>query len=161
MDELTDSYGRLSTTAKEWKPPPSASSASSMRQSSSTSTTSNSYNTATPQSPSPISPRPVSSVLHQSPPGRNTPAMSTGNPASWQLEPRNNEWVPSAGATNKDFVPGTSWNSAPLAPLQQVSWGQGSDGKFCSDVAFFVVFTLRPTMHFGKLISFLVLFSPC
>jgi hypothetical protein len=131
MDELTSSYGQLSTTAKEWKP---------LRQSPSTSTSS-SVNNATSLSPStPINQRPVSSVLHQSPPGKSPgvsrqsslPVRDSGHVQS------QNYWNSGAHISSEK-----SWNNAPIAPFQQAqgSWGQGSDGKFCYQYSFLVCLT--------------------
>lgn len=83
MDELTDSLGQLSTTAKEWKP--------------------HQQSNAAPSYPtSPKTQRPVSSVLQVSPPGRT---VTTRDPTAsgWQAGA---EWKP---ATPKEFVP--SWKA--------------------------------------------------
>lgn len=121
MDELTNSYGQLSTTAKEWKP---------VRQSSFTSTSS-SVNNATSLLPStPISQRPVSSVLHQSPPGRSPGVLRQSSLPVGETDhvQSQNQW--DLGVHNH-FVSEKSWNNAPIAPLEQEQecWGQGSDGK--------------------------------
>jgi PAB-dependent poly(A)-specific ribonuclease subunit 3 len=86
MDELAETIGGLSTNAKEWKPSSQRGNAPSYHQN------------------SPTSPRPISSVLQVSPPGRS---VSTGSdPRGWQP---GTEWKP---ASPKEFVP--SWKQAQI-----------------------------------------------
>lgn len=117
MDELTESYGQLSTTAKEWTP---------LRQSISASSSMSSYNaTTTPISPvPPISPRPASSSLRHSLPGRTGvfEASPRGGNTRWLQAQDGNELT--GTGTGGEFIPGKSWKNAPMAPLQQ---SQGAD----------------------------------
>ena len=91
MDSLTDGFGQLSTNAKEWKP------AAARTFGTTSSATSASQLSPLPTT-SPVPQRPVSSVLHQTPPGR-------GGGSGWQLEPRE-QW-----RSPTEFVP-NSWNPA-------------------------------------------------
>lgn len=102
MESLTDGFGQLSTTAKEWKP------ASSRQGNDASSSYSSPVSPQVPTSPS--TQHTLSSALHQVSPGRS----------GWQLEPRTQWSGPS------EFVP--SWKGEQRtqhqaeSPMQQPSW---------------------------------------
>mmetsp|Transcript_3764 Transcript_3764/g.5541 ORF Transcript_3764/g.5541 Transcript_3764/m.5541 type:complete len:150 (-) Transcript_3764:1575-2024(-) len=98
MDGLSDSFGQLSTDAREWRP---AGQTSFGRQNSSSSILSNSRNASVmPLSPTPSTPTHSQSVLQHTPPGRGG-VIGAG---AWKPSPVVGQTTPGAA---------TGWNAAP------------------------------------------------